>query len=58
MHDCLYRNMDRVKYLAVVDLDEVLLPLKHRSWLELVDSIGGQDNHRYHSYTDLGIAFM
>ena len=50
MHDCLYRNMDRVKYLAVVDLDEVLLPLKHRSWLELVESIGGQDNHRYHSY--------
>ena len=49
MHDCLYRNM-RVKYLAVVDLDEVLLPLKHRSLLQLVESIGGQENYRYHSY--------
>ena len=48
MHDCLYRNMYRVKYLAVVDLDELLLPSKYQNWPEMINAIGGQD--KYHSY--------
>ena len=42
-HDCLYRNMHRVKYMAVQDLDELILPMKHNSWGELLDFIGDQD---------------
>ena len=48
LHDCLYRNMQKVKYVAVVDLDEVFLPLKHQNWHELINAIGNED--RYHSY--------
>lgn len=48
MHDCLYRNMYKVKYLAVVDLDEVILPLQHRNWPELFNSISGLADH--HSF--------
>ena len=36
IHDCLYRNMNRVKYLAFVDLDEVITPLKDSSWKEMI----------------------
>ena len=48
MHDCLYRNMYRVKYLAMADLDELFLPLKHQNWFEMITAIGEQDD--YHSY--------
>ena len=48
MQDCLYRNMHRVKYLAIHDLDELLLPKIHKNLLEVVNSIKGHDN--YHSY--------
>ena len=48
MHDCLHRNMHRVKYLALLDLDELILPLKHQNLPELIASFGGEDD--YHSY--------
>ena len=35
IHDCLYRNMNRVKYLAFVDLDEVLAPKRYVNWREM-----------------------
>lgn len=48
MHDCLHRNMHRVKYLALVDLDELIVPLKHQNWQEMITFFGGDDD--YHSY--------
>ena len=48
MQDCLYRNMHRVKYLVLIDLDELLLPKRYKNLLELVNSIKGHDN--YHSF--------
>ena len=56
MHDCLYRNMYRIKYLAMVDLDELLLPSKHQNWSELINDIGRQDD--YHSYLFSNCFFM
>ena len=37
--DCLYRNMYRVKYLAFTDLDEIIVPQKHRNWSEMMLAI-------------------
>ena len=34
--DCLYRLMYEVEYLAMIDLDEVLMPVKHKNWHEMV----------------------
>lgn len=48
MHDCLYRNMHRVKYLAIADLDELLLPMKHSNWSDLFDSLDNKED--YHSF--------
>ena len=56
MQDCLYRNMHRVKYLLLIDLDELLLPKKHNNLLDLVNSIGHHDS--YHSYVFGSCFFM
>ncbi|XP_013418463.1 beta-1,4-galactosyltransferase galt-1 [Lingula anatina] len=34
--DCLYRNMNRFQYLAVVDMDEFLTPRANSSWRDLI----------------------
>ena len=39
MHDCLYRNMNRVKYLSFVDLDEIIVPRNTTSLLAMIESI-------------------
>ena len=36
MFDCLYRNMNRVKYLAFIDLDEFLFPVSSYSWMDML----------------------
>ena len=36
MQDCLYRHMNRVKYVAFVDMDELILPLKHSNWSDMM----------------------
>lgn len=39
-NDCLYKNMYKYKYLAVVDTDEVLMPRgDYQSWRELMDVV-------------------
>ncbi|XP_059097492.1 uncharacterized protein LOC131891837 isoform X2 [Tigriopus californicus] len=38
-NDCLYRNIYSYKFLAVIDMDEVLMPVKHNSWPELFNAI-------------------
>ncbi len=35
IHDCLYRNMHHVKYLAFVDLDELLAPKRYANWKDM-----------------------
>ena len=39
IHDCLYRNMHKVKYLAFVDLDEALIPRRYRNWKTMLQEI-------------------
>jgi hypothetical protein len=37
-NDCLYRNVHRVEYLVVADLDEILVPRSSNTLTELIDS--------------------
>lgn len=36
INDCIYRNMHRVKYLVMMDLDEMIIPVKHYNWLDMM----------------------
>ncbi|OCT66997.1 beta-1,4-galactosyltransferase galt-1 isoform X2 [Xenopus laevis] len=37
LNDCLYRNMYKTKYLTFNDIDEIILPRKHRDWNEMME---------------------
>ena len=58
--DCLYQVMYEVEYLIMMDLDELLLPLKHDNWSKLVQSfpsLGKQHStlkfqNRFYDYID------
>ncbi|XP_067668802.1 beta-1,4-galactosyltransferase galt-1-like [Haliotis asinina] len=39
VRDCFYRNMHTSDYIVFKDLDEILLPYKHRTWQQLLDSL-------------------
>lgn len=39
IHDCLYRNMHKVKYLAFIDIDEVIVPVKDSSLKDMMNRI-------------------
>ncbi len=39
IRDCVYRNMHRVKYLAMTDIDEVIVPQSHTNIIAMVSSI-------------------
>lgn len=38
-NDCLYRNLHSYKYLALLDIDEVIMPLKYENWADLMDEV-------------------
>ena len=37
--DCFYRLMFEVEYIAMIDLDEMIIPAKHSNWPDLIDSL-------------------
>lgn len=38
-NDCLYRNLFSYDYLALLDIDEVIMPLQHANWSQLMAEI-------------------
>ncbi len=36
-NDCLYRNMYRYKYLALLDIDEVIVPKNTSGWAQMME---------------------
>uniref|UniRef100_A0A0A9YC52 Glycosyltransferase family 92 protein n=2 Tax=Lygus hesperus TaxID=30085 RepID=A0A0A9YC52_LYGHE len=38
-NDCLYRNLYSYEYIALLDIDEVIMPVKTSSWRELMDTV-------------------
>ncbi|XP_061436452.1 uncharacterized protein LOC133362273 [Lethenteron reissneri] len=43
LNDCVYRHMYSTRYLVLTDIDEVIVPLKHADWKDLVRHL----NDRY-----------
>ena len=39
IHDCYYRNLHRVNYLAMLDLDEVIISRRHSNWHQMLQEI-------------------
>ncbi|XP_043916659.1 uncharacterized protein LOC122793050 [Protopterus annectens] len=37
LNDCIYRNMYKSRYVMLNDIDEIILPIKHNTWNELMD---------------------
>ena len=48
-NDCLYRNLYTYDYIALIDIDEVILPKTVSTWNELMDVIGA-NNSQHASY--------
>ncbi|CAL4168440.1 unnamed protein product, partial [Meganyctiphanes norvegica] len=44
-HDCFYMNMNRYNYIAVLDIDEIILPVNAKSWRELIKDITKRKNN-------------
>ena len=44
INDCLYRSMNKVEFLALYDLDEILVPRNHLTWPELIEEIKAKVN--------------
>lgn len=38
-NDCLYKNLYTYEYIALLDIDEVIMPLRARGWRELMDEV-------------------
>ncbi|XP_046859891.1 uncharacterized protein LOC124453170 isoform X2 [Xenia sp. Carnegie-2017] len=53
IHDCLYRNMFRVRYLVLCDLDEIIMPKNGLNWHELMPMID-KSTRVYFSFRHLG----
>ena len=38
-NDCLYRNMYRYKYIALLDIDEIIIPKNFSNWKEMMNQL-------------------
>jgi len=38
-NDCLYRNMYRYEYIALLDIDEVIMPIEEDNWSDLMKKV-------------------
>jgi hypothetical protein len=36
-NDCLYRNLYNYEYIAIIDIDEVIVPVNAYNWSELIE---------------------
>ncbi|XP_065551735.1 uncharacterized protein LOC136022422 [Lathamus discolor] len=43
LNDCIYRNMQRSKFVVLTDADEIILPLKHPDWKTMMSSLQEQN---------------
>ena len=38
-NDCLYRNMYQYEYIALLDIDEVIMPIAEDNWADLMKNV-------------------
>lgn len=45
LNDCIYRNMFRSRFVVLTDLDEIVVPRRHGTWIEMMEREGrGRQN--------------
>lgn len=62
-NDCLYRNLYSYEYLALLDIDEVIMPLgKHLNWYDLMEQVEAlslsEQNYSRASYNVRNVYFF
>ena len=53
VHDCLYRHMHEADYLAFIDLDEMIIPMRHLNWSDMLDDLEKWGGENYAGYSFL-----
>lgn len=61
-NDCLYRNLYSYNYLALLDIDEIIMPLKHFNWSDLMKEVQNlslaEKNYTRASYNVRNVYFL
>lgn len=61
-NDCLYRNLYSYQYLALLDIDEIIMPLEHHNWLGLMEQVErislAEQNYSRASYNVRNVYFF
>lgn len=61
-NDCLYRNLNSYQYLALLDIDEIIMPLKHHNWFGLMQEVESlslsEQNYSRASYNVRNVYFF
>lgn len=61
-NDCLYRNLYSYEYLVLLDIDEIVMPIQHHSWGELMDEVQrlslAEKNYTRASYNVRNVYFL
>lgn len=61
-NDCLYRNLYTYEYLALLDIDEIIMPLQHMDWYGLMDQVQkeslSEKNYTRASYNVRNVYFL
>ena len=42
--DCFYRYMYEVEHIAVIDLDEMIIPIKHSTWGDMITGLAAKED--------------
>ncbi|KAF5292071.1 hypothetical protein FQR65_LT11337 [Abscondita terminalis] len=58
LNDCLYKHMHEYKYLVVVDIDEVIVPLNGSTWNDLMDHLERTLDKEYDSYNARNVYYF
>ncbi|KAK7081651.1 hypothetical protein SK128_021715 [Halocaridina rubra] len=62
LNDCFYRNIYRYKFVALIDIDEVLTPKGHDNWISLLNKLDSaalsEDGSKYASFYFRNIYFL
>lgn len=61
-NDCLYRNLYSYEYLALLDIDEIIMPIQHQDWYGLMEQVQkeslAEKNYTRASYNVRNVYFL
>lgn len=61
-NDCLYRNLYSYDYLALLDIDEIIMPIAHQNWSQLMSEVQrlslAEKNYTRASYNVRNVYFL